>query len=319
MDYLEKTLLINVRYEEGELRNLPSYMSSFYSLQRARLDSIPVVFVSPKSDTPDLAALKTHTGIIEKLEGIKAVAFFQTLTRRQREYLIEKRIPFVCENRQAYLPFMGIAIEERFNREKQKKEKILPSAQVLLLYFIYNGTGEMKTGPVSKELGLSRMTISRASQELEDKGLVETRMEGAGKVIYSRYSPRELFDKARSVLVNPVKKSVYISRKYIDATYLMSGYSALSEYSMLSLPRVMSYASESISKWNGLWTENLLDGNNQVRIDFFRYNPKLLSSGTSVDRLSLVLSLEDDEDERVEGEIEDMLDTLWRNLDAKRN
>lgn len=66
---------------------------------------------------------------------------------------------------------MALYLQERFLKCKTfPNEEILPSAQVLLLYFIYNGTVEITTSQASKELGLTPTSISRASRQLEKLG-----------------------------------------------------------------------------------------------------------------------------------------------------
>lgn len=48
---------------------------------------------------------------------------------------------------------MALYLQERCNAEKQTREEILPSAQMLLLHFIYKNTQEMYTSKAIKDLG----------------------------------------------------------------------------------------------------------------------------------------------------------------------
>ena len=54
-------------------------------------------------------------------------------------------------------------------------------------------------------------------------------------------------------------------------------------------------------------------------MELWRYDPKMLASDGYVDRLSLALALSDDNDERVEEAVEEMLTQVWRDIDDKRH
>ena len=59
--------------------------------------------------------------------------------------------------------------------------------------------------------------------------------------------------------------------------------------------------------------------NHQIALEFWRYDPRRLSKSKQVDILSLALSFKDVHDERIEAEVERMLDDYWMNKNGKRN
>lgn len=87
-------------------------------------------------------------------------------------------------------------------------------------------------------------SISRASKQLEGMGFLRSRKIGVQKILFSENSAKELFYKAEKVLLNPVKRTVYVPCEEVKTELLESGYSALAEYSMLNAPSVRCYASE---------------------------------------------------------------------------
>ena len=95
---------------------------------------------------------------------------------------------------------------------------------------------------------------------------------------------------------------------------LESGYFALAHYTMLNVPQIKCFAIDSISRWKDVMTNNLLDSENQMAVEMWRYNPHLLSKEDKVDELSLALSLRDDADERVEAAVDEMLEKLWEKI-----
>ena len=179
------------------------------------------------------------------------------------------------------------------------------------------------TGTIYKssceDLELTPTSISRASRQLEEMGLLHIRKVGVQRIMQSEDSPKTLFQKAGDKLLNPIKRTVYIPKELVGTELLESGYSALAEYSMLNTPNVRCYAAERISQWKDVMTNSLQNSLVQVAVEMWRYNPRKLSTRNIVDELSLALALREDADERVEEAVEEMLNELWRKIDGYRN
>ena len=319
MDYLNKVLGINVVYENLGFKHLPNFIKTRYHLQMVWMDNEKAIFLYPKTELEQIGTLKKHIAHIQNTENLPVVLVLKEITWRQKEYLIREKIPFIVDGKQIYLPFMALYLQERCSAEKQQYEEILPSAQMLLLFFIYNGAQELSTSQASKKLGLTPTSISRASKQLEEMKILQTRKVGVQKILFSMDSPKELFQNAQKKLITPVKRTVYIPKEFVESGLLESGYSALAEYSMLNASNVKCFATEKISQWKGVLTNNLQDSQVQVAVEMWRYNPQKLSKRKYVDELSLALALRADADERVEDAVEEMLSDLWRRIDGNRN
>lgn len=100
---------------------------------------------------------------------------------------------------------------------------------------------------------------------------------------------------------------------------LTSGYSALSEYSSISQSELRYFASFNIGAMEKKSSIKLIDSESQCAVEFWRYDPKILTENCVVDRLSLALSLYADKDERIETALEEMLEQVWKDIDVKRN
>ena len=319
MEYLNKVLGIEVVYMNGKFEHLPNFIVTRYRLQRVSMNGQGVIFLYPKTELEQVEVLKKQIARIQKNENLPVVLVLNELSFRQKEYLIREKIPFIVEGRQIYLPFMALYLQERCNAEKKPREEILPSAQMLLLHFIYGGAQELSTSQAAKDLELTPTSISRASRQLEEMGLLHIRKAGVQRILYSEDSPKMLFQKTGDTLLNPVKRTVYIPKELVGTDLLESGYSALAEYSMLNAPNVRCYAAERISQWKDVMTNSLLNSQVQVAVEMWRYNPRKLSMRNAVDELSLALALREDADERVEEAVEEMLNELWRKIDGYRN
>ena len=294
MEYLDKVLGVKVTYDDVEFKHLPNFIATRYRLQMVSMNEQKMIFLYPKTE-------------LEQIEVLK------------KEYLIREKIPFIVDGKQIYLPFMAVYLQERCSAEKKTREEILPAAQMLLLHFIYGGAQELSTSQAAKDLELTPTSISRASRQLEEMGLLHIRKVGVQRIMQSEDSPKTLFQKAGDKLLNPIKRTVYIPKELVGTELLESGYSALAEYSMLNTPNVRCYAAERISQWKDVMTNSLQNSLVQVAVEMWRYNPRKLSTRNIVDELSLALALREDADERVEEAVEEMLNELWRKIDGYRN
>ena len=319
MEYLKRVLGIEVLYGNEALEHLPNFISTRYDSQRVSLNGQKAVFLYPKTELEQVDTLKKHLERVKMVADCPVVLVLEKITARQKEHLLRAKIAFIVDGRQIYLPFMAVYLQERCDAEKSDREEILPSAQMLLLYFIYKGAKGVSTSQVAKDLDLTPTSISRASKQLEEMGSLQSRKIGVQKILFSENSPKELFYKVEKVLLNPVKRTVYVPYEKVKAELLESGYSALAGYSMLNPPNVQCYASERISQWNDCMAKDLQDSNSQVAVEMWRYDPRKLSKKKMVDELSLALSLREDTDERVEEAVEEMLNNLWRKIDGNRD
>ena len=239
MEYLDKVLGVKVIYEDVEFKHLPNFIATRYRLRMVSMNEQKIIFLYPKAELEQIEVLKKHIARIQKNENLPVVLVLKALSFRQKEYLIREKIPFIVEGK------------------KMPREEILPSAQMLLLHFIYGGAQELSTSQAAKDLELTPTSISRASRQLEEMGLLHIRKVGVQRIMQSEDSPKTLFQKAGDKLLNPIKRTVYIPKKYVGTDLLESGYSALAEYSMLNAPNVRCYAAERISQWKDVMTNSM--------------------------------------------------------------
>lgn len=313
MNFLMRMLRINVKNDDRTQKYpLPNYMLSRYSVRNAYFDKQRVFLLYPKTELDQVSAIKKHIQKLQSFDGIPVVLMLNQITARQREGLIDGGVPFIVENRQCYLPFMGTVLTERCDAEIEPNEKLLPSAQMLLFYYIYGDQKEMYTNTAVEALGVSAMTVTRAARQLEQIGLVQTHKEGVMKVITTAQEWRALFEKAKPYLINPVKKTVYFPKNMVDNTMFLAGDDALSKRTMLNPPRVACYATGTMDFWKQHVKNTLVDEDGQVALQIWKYDPHVLTDDGCVDVLSLATCYMDDGDERVEEAVEEMLNDFWR-------
>lgn len=307
VNYIEKVLNIKVQVKNWHLENkLPYSILDRFVVKLAQLDRVQALFLYPKLDLDQLATLKKQLLIIQQIEKLPVVLVLENITRSRREYLIASRIPFVVENKQIYLPFMGIALKEKFDSEVKFAEHLQPSTQVFFFYFMNLNKKSVYISEATKALPFSAMSISRAVKELVQTGLFEIEKEGVHNVLISKHSGYQLYNEMQPYLISPIRKIIYVRNSADVSDLCLAGLSALAKRSMINSDKGFTYAVNKIEKDWDIYDE-LIDTDTQVKIEVWKYDPKILSENGLVDPYSLAVSLKDDHDERVEEAVEDML------------
>ena len=108
---------------------MPQYLLNNYSFQKYLIGTQECLFVVPIEFS--FAGYKKQCQKIKQVTGIPVVLQLKSITKYQRQVLIEEHIPFVVENSQIYLPFLGISLNENFKKYKKLKN----SPQLRNLFF----------------------------------------------------------------------------------------------------------------------------------------------------------------------------------------
>jgi len=136
--------------------------------------------------------------------------------------------------------------------------------------------------------------------------------DGVNKVIEAKYDRIELFKKVKKYFSSPVCVVGYVEKTSLNENMVIAGETALSEKTMLNPSRVETYAIYRKLFNKQQLTEELVDPNKQIRLEVWEYSPKQFSIDNAADSLSVVLSLGDSEDERIEEAIEELLEKELR-------
>ncbi len=314
MEYIEKVLNLKViRKQWKEINKIPYFLTDEYEFEQVLLNSRECLFVKPKEKLAVINTVKKHLNAISRVCNMPVVFEFDKITRQKRKSFIENRIPFVVTDKQLYLPFMGVALQEEFDSETVTPmfKSLLPSAQMLLFAFIYGGCKPMYLSDAAKRFNITAMSISRAANQLIEFKLLSAETQGRSKILYSDIPAKDLFDKAKPYLVNPVRKVTYIDNGQISDTMFLAGLSAVAELSMLNSPQTVVYGTvESVKNFEKF--ASLEDIEKQCVLEFWKYDATLLSGNKCADVLSLAVYFDKTSDERTEKEIEKLLEKVWQ-------
>jgi len=306
-DYLVEVLDLQVKIQPWTKGNtLPFFLRDTYDFYETSLFKMSSLLVLAKEDVgPTPAKLKKHFMQIQKKTNRLCIFVQEGTTSYNRKRLIEHRIPFIIPGNQMYLPELGIDLREHFRAVKSSKKLLSPATQALLIYVLLDQEGVAITpSKLSSVLGYTVMTMSRAFDELESAGIGEVIREGKERLLVFKESKKEIWENAKLLMRDPVKKRVWVKGK---KPKLFSGLSALAEGTMLAPPSTPVFA-VSLNEWKKMEVIKLPNREDAAfEVEIWHYDPSLFADRGIVDPFSLYLSLKGIEDERVEIALEEVM------------
>lgn len=300
---------LSIRYEPWDNKSiLPLYIVNSYQFYTAYIENIRCIVIQPIEELPTLPSLKKQIQKIRVIDDVPVVLYSKTISFYRRKSLLENHIPFMTD-KQVFLPFIGTLLVDEKETEKIK-DKFVYSTQLLFLAYMYNHEKKVYVSDLSKSLPFSAMTLSRAVKQLDMTDLFLVYKDGVNKVIESKYSYKELFERIQHYLLTPVRQVGYMDQSLVTDHMVLSGESALSEMSMLNPSRIRTYAVYEKDFDKTQLIDELIDPDVQVKVEIWAYDPHLFTHTNIADTLSIVLSLKENKDERIEKILEDILKPL---------
>jgi hypothetical protein len=310
-----KDIIITESSDE-DLGRLPYFLKETYNYWTGKLFDKPLVFIEKIGDeilTPE--QYKKHIETIEKVFMQTAIIILPNIETYNRNRLIQKRVSFIIPGKQCFIPNMFIDLKDYLRPEQQPKGHIQPAAQVLLLYHLQiNSLHQSNYKKLAGVLNYPYLTITRAVENLLYFELCKV-TDTKEKELLLEFDKKELWKKALPLLTSPVKKAVFVN-DLIPSEYLFkSNISALSHYTEISDNSKDSFAIhhddfKELHKNGIIKMFSEYDGTNYIEL--WKYNPEILSKDRFVDPLSLYLFFKDSKDQRIEIELEKLINKiLW--------
>lgn len=293
------------------LNVFPVFIRTRYNFYDMRIMDSHCILLEILDDAPSVDQIHKHIRQIMKLTDYKIVLFYKNITRYRRRSLIENRIPFVIENGQMYLPFLSLDIKKADEIIEHDIKKFSTPAQIAFLYFLYNKDLAVNMTEFADQMGLNKMTASRALNELYNVNLIKYEIGGktGRSKKYRRIKNPDYFLRGKEYLKSPVKKTVFARVKPSDS--LIAGLKALSDLSMINPPKHMVMAIDKknikVEQLEIIINKDLIEDNKFIEIELWDYNPMLFSDDEHVDLVSLFASLKEETDERIEQALEEVL------------
>ena len=301
-------------YEIKEKEGLPLYLS-LRDLYHVHGNCVDFLLIELPSGTDfKVSKLEKQLGLYQSYFKMNAAFSINNISRYQRDAMVQKGVPFVSLPKQIYLPFLGVMLQNYFRDNLiLQVDKFTPISQALFLMLAYSKKeARFSKSDAAKKLGVTNTSITRASKQLKAVGVLQEEFVGTSVFIKRTLSGAEYFELGKPYLINPIQQTVYIKEgEYLD--FPASGELALSNLTMLNPPPIRILAT-----WKDIVLSNrfievdpqLERESDYVCLEKWKYSPMLFAKNGNVDPISLYCTLCEEKDERVEMELERMMEEI---------
>lgn len=301
------------RVGKEELKNIPIYILNEYNIWKGKLFGKTIFFlekISPEHFTP--LQYEKQMGLLEKKLQSPIVFVLPEIKSYDRNRLIRRRINFIIDKKQIFIPQLLINLKE-YQIKPLQNIFLQPAAQVIVMYHLQRQSlNGMTYKQIAGLLQYPYLTISRAVENLLYLKLCKTENKKEKRVVIEA-DKRELWEKALPLMRTPVKGKVFINEFLPDDMVFKTNRNALAFYTNMNDDGHKYYAINhpdflNLKKEKKIKTTSNYDGD--YIIELWRYNPGKLAVNNYIDPLSLYLCYKDTADEREEMALEKLLENI---------
>lgn len=289
----------------------PIYLQRNYGFQLAEYAGVSFLLAKP-FEKCTLTVLRKQRLQIESLTGMNCVFVFDSLNWYARETMLKEGLPFILNDRQIFLPFLGIVLSQEKKHDLKRREKLSSMSQHFLLMAIYHGWSGMTVSAAANELAVSKMSMTRCYDELEgiDPSLI--RKSGRSRLFLWEHSSADLWKLMRNHFRNPILRSYYLLEALDIADKKLSGLSAIAHYTQVADYEYETFAvSLETEKDYSLKSRFCVPEGERpaIMVHVVPYDIEY-ADGTAVDPLTAILSLSEEEraDPRIEAAVDGLLE-----------
>lgn len=293
--------------------SLPFHLKGGWEFVTASLNGDNVLFLlDTETESAQPSRIQIRVEQIREKAGMPVIYIREHLPSYLRLRLIQARVPFIVAGTHLYLPDWGIDFKEMSTKQslRHPSEVLSPAAQCLLIrmiWFVHPSTG-MSLNDIKGRWPYSLMTVSRVVREWETHGLVDIQKHGKHLSIRFPMSFQQTWEHAKTKMSSPVVDRVWVIPNPSSQLqgYPDAGETALSRETWLGEPKNRVCA-VSHRDWVNLREEMMVipySDEGALEVEIWSYEPKISDQDPSVDPLSLILSMHNHPDERVQEAVE---------------
>ena len=314
--YFKELFDINLQISSWKQQeDVPLFLKKSYVFYRCTVFNQQLLLMIENDDIPEQttpAAIKKQIQYLFEKWQLTPVYVSKFINSFNRKRLIQHKVPFIIPQNQLYLPMTAIAFQEHFKSIFPKIKFFTPSVQAVILTILLHPTENREYSPshLATILHYSLMTMSRAFDALESINIGRHFIIGKTRRMRCEESQENIWKKALPYLKSPVKRKYYIAPQDKPKEAVLAGISALSHHTMIE----ESHKTYAISHelWKAMHLEEKIElgdaDETTVELETWSYDPTMFAVNGVVDKQSLFLSLRNTEDERVQRELEKMME-----------
>lgn len=315
------TLPEMVPVSADEVQKIPIFLTDAWDFFDTDFIGVRMVFAVEKAADQSMtpARLERQFDLLREVFGRAVVMVMSHISSASFSRLMGRMVPFIVVGGNIFIPFGLLLFGNRKPAPPTKPKATLSAPAQLLVLMHLSGRDVQGVGlsRLASMTGYTSMTITNASRELRAIGLVEIRKAGRSMTMWFTHQGRELWEFSKDRLVSPVLRRIYARfSEGRPESLLRAGMSALSDLTMIADDQVPTYAVDrkAISAFVNAGKVVVMPDRDEADalIEVWRYDPAVLGKCGLVDPLSLQLSVDEIDDERVQKELEHLMrDFKW--------
>ena len=268
---------------------------------------------------------------IQKQTGLEVILVFNKLSDIQKKQLLQIAVPYLDYHENIYLPYLGFLFSKLENKVDVDKKLTSTEQKVLISLLLSPSTVEINIEEISYLTDLSIPSLYRVFKNFKDRGWLTNK----NKSYHFAKTKTQIFNEAKKLLKNPIHNTVLISeddfqRITQNVDLKLSNTKALSTISILAdNDEYGTYAlsKKQFKKIEESFQQHIFQGH---KIEIWDYEPiqfnylkeeysrdESQDGSTLIDPISLYLILKDDEDPRIEEEVEKLESKIFTLLGEK--
>jgi hypothetical protein len=316
--FLQDTLGINFK-DKGVRRDaaglLPLYLKGIVSIHEGTLNERPhlLCFYSSEVTLSSFSPVKVAKEI-KSHYSIPVISILPNIDALWRRNMISARQSFIVPGKQIYLPCMLTYLTINDNKKVHaEKEMLSPLSQLILFYHLLHSNIEDKSASgIAKQLGYSIKSITYALREMRNFELLSMSKLSRSIFIHFEKDNVTLWNESKQYLSTPISRIMYFPDvNTFSVSSEFSSESALIHYVPIISPQQENL--EILAVWRAeelirkLKAQKILKDYGVRKVELWKYNPSLLADEGYVDPLSLYACYKDGKDERVLGELNQVI------------
>ena len=316
--------------DKSILNQLPIYLRNAYQWYELYLWNKRFIIAHTETDEDfTIAAIDNQLTNIEEKLKVPIILSVNGIEAYNRKRLIEKKRAFIVPYKQMYIPYLFIDFTEfKYQTKGRLSERLQPFAQVIVIAHLLNANHNyhIEDTPLKEIASLfqvNTINVSRAVENLLELNLIEITLRGRYKMFRFKKDKAQLWKHGleKDIFINPVSKKYFAEYQFNwNQKLLSAGDTALTDYTNINPSDQIIFAVDHA-------TFNLIKKNNDVNmfnefggrygIQIWKYDPNFMnrinhSAYYNVDPISLYLTYKDDQDERVQMELEQLINRfVW--------
>lgn len=291
------------------VRKLPVYLTSIYNFYAGNINGQSVMFAQymPESILAPSNYAK-HEKVLGQIFETPIIFVINQIQSYNKKRIGSLGINFIVPNSQIYLPELYIILSKSPQKSQiENVASLTPSAQTIMLHYFFCDENDFTYKHLQEILQMPYPTVCRAIEILTKFKLCRV-LGLRNKKIHFEEDKATLFNQALLLMKTPVKKVVYADA--VPEHAYKAGITALSEYTMAN-PDEYEHVAISYDESKRLKDFYTEDKYLPVHIEVWDYDPALFAKEGIVDKISLYLSIKDNKDERLQHEMNQMIQQLW--------